>query len=326
MRGIQLAGGVVVVTGATSGIGRATALRLVAEGATVVGVARDEAALAELDGVVGLPADVTDADAVERVAAETISRFGRIDGWVNCAGVITFGRFCDVPLAEHRRVLDVDLMGAVHGCRAALPGMLVHGRGVIVNVSSILGVVALPYGAAYSMAKFGLRGLGVSLRQELRTSGVSGVDVATVLPGAVDTPIWRVGGNRSGRAPRVAPPTYDPERVSRIVVGRLRRPRREVVAGGPLTSMLLVVHKVVPGLAERVLAEEVARYALGGDAAPPTSGNLHRVPEGPRRVPDGWNGAGRERTRRLAAVVGTVGAAVGAVAAAAATFGAGRRG
>ncbi|WP_049803468.1 SDR family NAD(P)-dependent oxidoreductase [Pseudonocardia dioxanivorans] len=145
---------------------------------------------------------------------------------------VQFGAFLDVPLADVRRVLDVDLMGYVHGCRAVLPHMLERGHGVIVNVSSVLGVIALPYGAAYSMAKFGVRALGVSLRQELRTSGASGVRVATVLPAAIDTPIWRDAGNCTGTRLRLSPPTYTPERVARIVVDQLRVPRRGVVAGG----------------------------------------------------------------------------------------------
>jgi short-subunit dehydrogenase len=193
--------------------------------------------------------------------------------------------------------------------------MIERGHGVIVNVSSILGVIALPYGAAYTMAKFALRGLGVSLRQELRTSGVSGVDVVTVLPGGVDTPIWRAAGNRTGRSPRVAPPTYDPERVARIVAGQLRRPRREVVAGGPLTRLLLWQHAVLPGSAERLLAEEVARYALAGEPAAPGPGNLHETPATTRRVHGGWNGPGRERARRRAGVgAAVVAAAVGVAA------------
>ncbi|MFR9806780.1 SDR family NAD(P)-dependent oxidoreductase [Pseudonocardia sp. RS010] len=313
---MEIAGSVVVVTGASSGIGRATALDLLRRGATVVGVARDAAALSELQTGHGLhpaPADVADLAAVEGVVREATTRFGRIDAWVNCAGVVEFGAFLDVPLDDVRRVLDVDLMGYVHGCRAALPGMVERDRGVIVNVSSVLGIVALPYGASYSMAKFAIRALGVSLRQELRTSGVRGVRVGTVLPAAVDTPIWRAAANRTGARPRLAAPTYTPERVARIVVNQIRRPRREVVAGGVLARLILLQHKVWPESAERFFAEEVHRYVLarpGGSGR--DRGTLDEPPDGPRRVHGGWNGPGREGARRLAAgiaagvVVGTV--------------------
>jgi short-subunit dehydrogenase len=307
---VRIRGSVVVVTGASSGIGRATALRLVAKGATVVGVARDAHALRELErahGVHAAPADVADPEAVRAVAATTVSRHGRLDGWVNAAGVITFGRFLDVPLAEQRRVLDVDLFGAVHGCRAALPPMLDQGRGVIVNVASILGILPLPYGSAYTMAKFALRGLSGSLRHELRGSGVR---VATVLPAAVDTPIWHDAGNHLGRAPRLTPPTYTPERVARTIVRQLGRPRREVVVGGVLARALVWQHRLTPGLAERVLAEEVARYGVTG---PPTSagpGAVHDPPAGARAVHGGWHGRARQARRTAAGLAALAGAGI----------------
>ncbi|MFC5948129.1 SDR family NAD(P)-dependent oxidoreductase [Pseudonocardia lutea] len=300
---MEIAGSVVVVTGASSGIGRATALELLRRGARVVGVARDAEALAGLaeHGLLPAPADTSDFPAVEAVARATVERFGRIDAWVNCAGVVEFGAFLDVPLEDLRRVLEVDLLGYVHGCRAALPGMVERDHGVIVNVSSIVGMIALPYGASYSMAKFAVRALSVSLRQELRTSGVRGVRVGTVLPAAVDTPIWREAANVTGTRPRLAAPTYSPERVARIVVNQIRRTRREVVAGGALGRLLLLQHKVWPESAERVFAAEVHRYVLSRPGGPEEDpGNLYTPPERPRRVHDGWNGPGRERGRRVA--------------------------
>jgi NAD(P)-dependent dehydrogenase (short-subunit alcohol dehydrogenase family) len=152
---MEIAGGVIVVTGASSGIGRATALLLAEQGAHTVLVARRAAELdavaAECDRRAGfagsalaVAADVTDSAAVEDVAARAVERFGRIDGWVNSAGVTGFGALLDVPLSDIERILRVNVMGTVHGARAALPRMIEQGSGVLVNLSSLLGVVAPP--------------------------------------------------------------------------------------------------------------------------------------------------------------------------------------
>jgi NAD(P)-dependent dehydrogenase (short-subunit alcohol dehydrogenase family) len=315
---MNIAGRVVVITGASSGIGRATALALAARGARLVLIARDVESLdraaaecaargAEAEVVA---VDVTDAGAVEAAARRAVDRFGRIDAWVNAASVMMFGAFVDVPLDDLRRVLDVNLMGYVHGCRAALPRMIERGRGVVVNVSSLLGVVALPYGSSYTMAKFAVRGLGGSLRQELRLSGARGVSVCTVLPGPVDTPIFRHAANHSGRRARALPPVYTPERVARIVVNLIRVPRPEVIAGGLLCRAFHLQHKVLPGSAERVLAMEVDRWCLSRtETAPAGTGNLYRPAPGPGQVTGGWQGRRRERRRRALTVLAAVGTA-----------------
>ncbi|MHA6797167.1 SDR family NAD(P)-dependent oxidoreductase [Pseudonocardia bannensis] len=254
------------------------------------------------------PADVTDPEAVEDAARRTVDRFGRIDAWVNAASVMAFGSFLDVPLDDVRRVLDVNVMGYVHGCRAALPRMIERDRGVIVNVSSILGVVAAPFVSSYAMSKFAVRGLGVSLRQELRLAGIRGVEVCTVLPAAIDTPIWENAANHSGRRARALPPVYTPERVARIIVNQIRVPRREVVAGGLLGRAFLLHHKVLPGPAERVLAEEMDRLGLSRtEPAPDSTGNLYRPTPGPGRIHGGWQGRRRERRRRAAGLAAAAG-------------------
>ena len=316
---MRIKGSVVVVTGASSGIGRAAALALAARRARLVLVARDaeslEQAAAECSAagaetlIVG--ADVSDPEAVEDVARHAVERFGRIDAWVNAASVMMFGSFLDTPLDDVRRVLEVNLMGNIHGCRSALPLMIAQDRGVIVNVSSLLGAVALPYGSAYTMSKFAIRGLGGSLRQELRLSGCRGVKVSTVLPGPIDTPIFSNAANHSGRRARALPPLYAPERVARIIVNQIRVPRREVVAGGVLGRAFLLLHKVLPGTAERVMAAEVDLFGLSRtETTPASSGNLYRPAPGPGRVDGGWHGRRRERRRRaltitLAAVAAT---------------------
>ncbi len=332
--GLRIEDSVIVVTGASSGIGRATAVELARRGAKVVLVARREAALAEVarecaeqarggaDRVLVAPADVSDAAAVERVAERTVAEFGRIDGWVNNAGVTMFGRLVDVPLDDVRRVLDVNVMGQVHGARAALPRMIAQGSGVLVNVSSILGVIAQPYGSAYTMSKFAVRGLSFSLREELHRSGVKGVAVSTVLPAAIDTPVYASAANHSGRRISPPPPVYRPERVAATIVAQLRRPRRQVVSGGLLGRLFVLQHTLAPRFTESLLAREVDLTLRRSDPpVPATSGTLYEPAPGPAPVTGGWHGRRRERLRTAALVLGAVGVTAGVGARA----GAGRR-
>ncbi|OZM76166.1 SDR family NAD(P)-dependent oxidoreductase [Pseudonocardia sp. MH-G8] len=316
---MRIDGSVIVVTGASSGIGRATAVELAAQGARLALLARRDEALAQVaaecaaaagtDGrTLVVPTDVSDADAVEAAARATVERFGRLDGWVSCAAVTMFGSLLDVPLADLRRVLEINLLGYVHGARAALPRFVAQDAGVLVNVSSLLGRIAQPYGSAYTMSKFAIRGLSVALREELRA--VRGVSISTVLPAAVDTPIYAAAANHSGRVPQPPPPVYSAERVARVIVGQLRRPRREVVAGGVLGRAFVLQHIVAPRFAERVLALDVERSLRHDGAVPPTSGALHVPGAAPAGVDGGWGGARRERRRRTA---GWVAAAAGAL-------------
>jgi NAD(P)-dependent dehydrogenase (short-subunit alcohol dehydrogenase family) len=317
---VRIENSVVVVTGASSGIGRATALALARERARVVLLARRAEALEEVaaqcraaaddpDVALVVPTDVSDPDAVEAAAEATVSRFGRIDGWVNCAGVTMFGPLLDVPLADMRRVLDVNLMGCVHGSRSALRRFTAQGSGVLVNVSSLLGRIAQPHGTAYTMSKFAIRGLGHALREELRLEGVRGVSVSTVLPAAIDTPIYASAANHSGRVPNPPPPVYTAERTAKVVVAQLRRPRREAVAGGVLGRAFVLQHLLAPRVAERVLAIDVDR-SLRRDSGEvrPTSGSLYAPGAAPAAVDGGWDGARRERRRRAAAVGATAAA------------------
>jgi short-subunit dehydrogenase len=322
---VRIDGSVIVVTGASSGIGRATAVSLAGKGARLVllarradalaQVARECAAAAEADGrTLVVPTDVTDPNAVEAAARAGVERFGRLDGWVNNAAVTMFGSLLDVPLADVRRVLDVNLLGYVHGARAALPRFVAQDGGVLVNVSSILGRIAQPYGSAYTMSKFAIRGLGVALREELR--GARGVSVSTVLPAAVDTPIYAAAANYSGRVPHPPPPVYTAERVAEVIVRQLRRPRREVVAGGLLGRAFVLQHVLAPRVAERVLALDVDASLRRDGAVPPTSGALHVPGAAPAAVDGGWAGARRERRRRAVGLAATAAGALTVAAAA----------
>ena len=299
---------VVVITGASSGIGRATALAFASKGAAVVLAARRAAALEEAareceaagGQALAVPTDVTDEEAVRDLARSAVARFGRIDVWVNSAAVTAFSPFQELPLEDFRRILDVNIMGYVHGARAALPYLREQGSGVLVNVSSIVAAVPQPYTHAYSMSKAAIRVLSTSLRQELRLDGARNVKVCTVMPATIDTPFFDHTANYTGRKAKAMPPVYTPERVARTIVNLVRAPRREVVVG-PMGRNLVLQSKVAPGLTERIMQMQVDKAHLyRTKPAPATHGNLFEPAPGTGSVHGGWHGKRRTAIRRAA--------------------------
>lgn len=148
---------------------------------------------------VALPTDVGDPDAVDELARRAVEAFGRIDVWVNAAAVHLFAPFTEVALDDLRRVWQINLLGQVHGARAALPITREQGQGVLVNVSSIAGACPQPYTHLYAMTKSAIRTLSASLRQELQLDGARGVKVCTVLPATIDPLLFEHAADYTGR-------------------------------------------------------------------------------------------------------------------------------
>jgi NAD(P)-dependent dehydrogenase (short-subunit alcohol dehydrogenase family) len=272
-------GKVVVVTGASSGLGQATAIQFVAAGNPVVVAARRAEALAttvaacERAGGIALPfvTDVTSEEQVHRLAEFAFSRFGRIDVWVNNAGVTIFARLEEGSFAEHRRVLETNLYGAIYGARAVVPIFRAQHAGVLINVGSVLSKIGQPFVPSYVISKFGLRGLSEALRSELADE--PRIHVCSIYPYAMDTEHFQSGANHLGRAAHPMPPLQSPEKVARTIVELAARPRRELhvpraaVAG-------LALHKLAPRLTERVLFDALSRWHFSGAFDFRATGNL----------------------------------------------------
>ncbi|SBT50843.1 Short-chain dehydrogenase [Micromonospora narathiwatensis] len=310
----------VVITGASSGIGAATAYALARRGADVVLAARTEEALRQVAArcrklggrALVVPTDVTDPEAVERLAARAAAEFGRIDAWINNAAVSAVGLFDEIPVTEFRRVVAVNLLGTVYGTKAALRWLDAAGGGVLVNNASVLAEVAMPYQSAYNATKHGIRGLADTVRQELRVTGRNNISLCTVLPSAVDTPFFRHAANHSGRELTPPPPVHPPEVVAETIVRLLRRPRREAYAGGA-ARLLGLQWRLAPALVERMAGWYTARTQFGPGVRLDATGNLFTADAAAERTGD-WRGR-RRRLVRMTAFGLAAGTAVGTVAA-----------
>lgn len=257
----KLSGRTAVVTGASSGVGRAIARAFGAQGARVALIARGvdglRAAERELNAlgaeVLVLALDVSDADAVDRAAEHVIARWGAIDIWVNDVMVSVFSPIAQMTAAEFRRVIEVNYLGYVHGTLAALRWMRLNNRGVIVQIGSALAYRSIPLQSAYCASKAAIRGFTDSLRSELIHEGSAIAMTMLQLP-AVNTPQFEVVRNRLGKHPQPVPPIYQPEVIARAAVHAVLHPKRELWIGWS-TRRAIAAQRLLPGFLDRYLAK-----------------------------------------------------------------------
>jgi short-subunit dehydrogenase len=287
---------VVVITGASSGIGRATAHAFAKRGASLMLAARSDQQLDVVErecadlGVraIGVPTDVAEYDEVEALAAEAQRQYGRFDVWVNNAGVLLLGRIDEAPVEDFERVVDTNLLGTAYGSRVAVKHFRNRGEGTLINVSSVVSGLGQLYSTAYVASKWGVRGMDEALRMEL--SDQPNIHVCTVMPAAIDTPIFQHAANYTGQETKAMAPVYPPERVAEEIVSLVSNPKAEVTVGDAgrlmqITRSLLpqaIVNKLGSGAQQQALFQSEPEGAH--------TGNLYD-PSGPTAsVKGGWEG------------------------------------
>lgn len=318
---LDVDGAVVVVTGASSGIGRATAHRLASRGASLVLAARGADALEETAAQCRdaggeahvVVTDVSNREAVTALASAAEARFGRIDAWINNAGVMAYGRFDEVPVDAHRKVIETNLLGSVYGAAEAIERFRAQGKGLLVNVSSLYGEMTTPFVSAYVTSKFGLLGLSRVLRRDYRPE--EGIAISCVLPSSMDTPIFRTAANYHGRATRAIPPVADPERVARTIERCFHRPRNEVRVGY-FGRFFALGEAMVPPLYDRVINHAFRILGFTDEDVAPHDGNLFEPTRDWQQVEGEWRNTAGRRVVLAGVALAAGGVAAGGVAAA----------
>ena len=246
---------VIVITGASSGIGLTAAEMAAEAGARVVLSSRNEDDLRKAaEGIrtrggraTFVVADVADPGAVEEIGRRAIREFGGFDTWINNAGLGLYGRIEDIPLADKRRLFDINFWGVVHGCRTAVPHLKRHG-GALINIGSIVSDRATPLLGIYSASKQAVKGYTDALRMELEEEQAP-ISVTLLKPSATNTPFIEHAGNYMEAEPEFPPPVYAPEVVARAILRCAENPTREITVGGA-GRMITAIGAVAPRLTD----------------------------------------------------------------------------
>lgn len=269
---------VIVITGASSGIGLATAKAAHDAGAKVVLVARNEEALSEIErdmksgaSVMHVVADVGKRADLERVASETLERFGGFDTWINNAGSSVWGRLDEVSDEDHEKVMQTNFWGTLYGSNIAVKHLREKG-GALINVGSLESAVALPLHSVYSASKHAVKAITDSLRIELKKSGAP-VSVTLVRPPAIDTMFNDHAKSYLKTAPSFPPPVYSPDVVARAILHAAEHPQRDVYIGN--AKMFTRMSQLAPRLTDLVRGSFVYNAIISGKPDSNRQGALH---------------------------------------------------
>lgn len=269
----------IVITGASSGIGRATALELARYGCNLVLAARQKEKLDEVVDVcdrlgakaIAVVTDVTDAASVQQLAKDACT-FGKcIDVWINIAGIGLLGEYTAIPMEVHDKVVQTNLMGYMHGAYATLPYFKKQGYGTIINMNSAGGYVAMPYSVAYTASKFGVRGYSEALRAEL--IDYPNIHICDVFAGFVDTPGPSHAGNYTGKKLKPVPPVIPTSKVAATIASLVRRPKDSVMIGSTAYAAKLG-QTLSPKLTRWSLLKFMQLYFKNAEPEPVTNGTI----------------------------------------------------
>jgi short-subunit dehydrogenase len=304
----------IVITGASSGIGLAIALRLAMPGVNLALIARrrqpldDVAARCRLQGanVLVLTGDMGNEEDVGHIYQKILLAYDGFVVWINNASVGAYGSFLDITNEQFQKVLQTNVMGYVHGARTALAHYRENGQGgILINIASALGAFPGPYTSPYVASKYAVRGLSAALRQELMYEKRKDIQVCTVLPATIDTPFYDHAANLTGKELQAMQPVYPAEAVATAVIRLIQHPKSEVVVGG-IARLPKLLYGIAPGLAERAMAHYVARLSYKNTPSPTTEGNLFDSGNEYARSSGGWN----DKSRHLITAAFVIGAAL----------------
>jgi short-subunit dehydrogenase len=297
----KIANNVVVITGASSGIGRATALEIAQKGGTVVLVSRRKGALEELANecesfggkALAVPADVCREKEVSAVVEQVMEKYGKIDVWVNNAAITLLGPFEETPLKDSRQVIETNVMGYMNGAHAVLPIFKKQGHGTLINVSSMVALTGQPFSAAYTVSKFAIRGLSLSLEQEY--SDMKNIHVCSVLPSVIDTPLFQSAANYMGKEIKAPEPVIPAHKVADAILDLIVHPQKEVIVGyqGKISKLMKLVASTK---FDRQIRKKILKDHFKKSSSSKTTGNLYST-NGRATISGGWlpddeNGSG----------------------------------
>lgn len=299
---------VIVITGASSGVGKAIAVELAKHNTKLVLAARRNDALQEAveecnalgSSALAVEADTRLPQDVQMLAKAAYEFGGAIDVWINNAGVLAAGAIDEIPATINENVIRTNLLGYMNGAQEALPYFKIKNRGILINNISVGGWLPVPYATAYSASKFGLRGFSEALKGEV--SDYPDIHIVDMFPGFLDTPGMQHSANYTGKVLKPAPPISDPRRVARAVVELIKNPRSRKTIGFA-AGFLRMSYALFPKITRNITGLVIRKYLNNAADIDHTSGNVLRPVDYGTGIDGGWRNKGISREATVSMMI-----------------------